>query len=46
MIRFLARRFANYIVLLVLATFLAFCLTSVDVSSAGQFHPTPSAAAA
>ncbi|MGB9222359.1 ABC transporter permease [Mycobacterium sp.] len=44
MIRFLARRFANYIVLLVLATFLAFCLTSVTfhpLDSFTQRHPQP-----
>jgi peptide/nickel transport system permease protein len=44
MIRFLARRFLNYIVLLILATFLAFCLTSVTfhpLDSFTQRHPQP-----
>ena len=44
MIRFLARRFLNYIVLLVLASFLTFCLTSVTfhpLDSFVQRHPTP-----
>ncbi len=46
MIRFLARRFLNYVVLLVLATFLAFCLTSVTfhpLDSLMQRHPRPPA---
>lgn len=44
MIRFLARRLLNYIVLLVLATFLAFCLTSATfhpLDSLIQRHPQP-----
>jgi peptide/nickel transport system permease protein len=44
MIRFLARRLLNYIVLLVLATFLAFCLTSVTFHPLDSFiqrHPQP-----
>jgi peptide/nickel transport system permease protein len=44
MIRFLARRFLNYIVLLVLASFLTFCLASVTfhpLDSYIQRHPTP-----
>jgi peptide/nickel transport system permease protein len=44
MIRFLARRFLNYIVLLVLASFLTFCLTSVTfhpLDSLIQRHPRP-----
>jgi peptide/nickel transport system permease protein len=48
MTRFLARRLLNYIVLLVLATFLAFCLTSVTfhpLDSFTQRHPTPPAEA-
>src|SRR5271166_5491486 len=48
MIRFLARRFLNYVVLLVLLSFFTFCLTSVtfhplDVFS--QRHPQPPAEA-
>ena len=44
MIRFLARRFLNYIVLLVLASFLAFCLASVNfhpLDTYTQRHPPP-----
>jgi peptide/nickel transport system permease protein len=44
MIRFLLRRLLNYIVLLVLASFLAFCLASVSFSpldSYTQRHPPP-----
>jgi peptide/nickel transport system permease protein len=44
MIRFLARRFLNYVVLLVLASFLTFCLTSVTfhpLDSFVQRHPRP-----
>jgi peptide/nickel transport system permease protein len=44
MIRFLARRFLNYIVLLVLASFLTFCLTSVTFRPMDSFiqrHPPP-----
>lgn len=44
MIRFLARRLLNYIVLLVLATFLAYCLTSLTfhpLDSLIQRHPQP-----
>ena len=44
MIRFLARRFLNYIVLLVLASFLAFCLASVKfhpLDTYTQRHPPP-----
>ncbi|HWT49192.1 MAG TPA: ABC transporter permease [Mycobacterium sp.] len=44
MIRFLARRFLNYVVLLVLASFLTFCLTSVTfhpLDSLIQRHPRP-----
>ena len=44
MIRFLARRFLNYLVLLVLASFLTFCLASVTfhpLDSYIQRHPTP-----
>ena len=44
MIRFLARRFLNYIVLLVLASFLAFCLASVTfrpLDTYTQRHPPP-----
>jgi peptide/nickel transport system permease protein len=44
MIRFLARRLLNYIVLLVLATFLAFCLTSLTFHPLDSFiqrHPQP-----
>jgi peptide/nickel transport system permease protein len=45
MIRFLARRFLNYVVLLVLASFLTFCLTSVTfhpLDTYMQRHPPPS----
>jgi peptide/nickel transport system permease protein len=48
MIRFLARRFLNYIVLLLLASFLTFCLTSVafhPLDSLLQRHPRPPAEA-
>ena len=48
MIRFLARRFLNYVVLLVLASFLTFCLTSVTfhpLDSFTQRHPQPPAEA-
>jgi peptide/nickel transport system permease protein len=48
MIRFLARRLLNYIVLLVLASFLAFCLASLmfhPLESYIQRHPPPSAEA-
>ena len=44
MIRFLARRFLNYVVLLVLASFLAFCLASVTfhpLDTYTQRHPPP-----
>ena len=44
MIRFLARRLLNYIVLLVLASFLAFCLASVTfrpLDTYTQRHPLP-----
>jgi glutathione transport system permease protein len=44
MIRFLARRLFNYIVLLVLASFLAFCLASVTfrpLETYTQRHPPP-----
>ena len=44
MIRFLARRFLNYLVLLALASFLAFCLASATfhpLDSYIQRHPTP-----
>src|SRR6202008_4674193 len=44
MIRFLARRILNYIVLLVLASFLAFCLASVTfrpLDTYTQRHPPP-----
>ena len=44
MIPFLARRFLNYVVLLVLASFFTFCLTSVTfhpLDSLIQRHPTP-----
>jgi len=44
MIRFLARRFLNYIVLLVLASLLAFCLASVTfrpLDTYTQRHPLP-----
>ena len=44
MIRFLARRLVNYIVLLALASFLAFCLASVTfrpLDSFVQRHPQP-----
>jgi peptide/nickel transport system permease protein len=44
MTRFLARRLLNYIVLLVLASFLTFCLTSVTfhpLDSFSQRHPQP-----
>jgi peptide/nickel transport system permease protein len=46
MIRFLARRFLNYVVLLLLASFLTFCLTSVafhPLDSLLQRHPRPPA---
>ena len=36
MTRFLARRVLNYVVLLALASFLTFCLTSADVLAAGK----------
>ncbi|OBF86395.1 peptide ABC transporter permease [Mycobacterium sp. 852002-51163_SCH5372311] len=45
MIRFLVRRLLNYIVLLILASFLAFCLASVmfhPLETYIQRHPTPS----
>ncbi|OBA78727.1 peptide ABC transporter permease [Mycobacterium sp. 1164966.3] len=45
MIRFLLRRLLNYIVLLILASFLAFCLASVmfhPLETYIQRHPTPS----
>jgi peptide/nickel transport system permease protein len=48
MIRFLARRLLNYLVLLALATFLAFSLTSVTfhpLDSFEQRHPRPPQAA-
>jgi peptide/nickel transport system permease protein len=44
MIRFLARRFLNYIVLLLVASFLAFCLASVNfhpLDTYTQRHPPP-----
>jgi len=44
MTRFLARRLLNYVVLLVLASFLTFCLTSVTfhpLDSFSQRHPQP-----
>ncbi|MGH3958115.1 ABC transporter permease [Mycobacterium sp.] len=44
MIRFLARRLLNYVVLLVLATLLAFCLTSATFHPLDSFiqrHPLP-----
>ncbi|BCO35062.1 ABC transporter permease [Mycobacterium heckeshornense] len=44
MIRFLARRLLNYVVLLTLASFLAFCLTSVTFHPLDSFiqrHPQP-----
>jgi peptide/nickel transport system permease protein len=44
MIRFLARRLLNYIVLLVLASFLTYCLTSVTFHPLDSFiqrHPQP-----
>src|SRR5579875_4067602 len=44
MIRFLARRLLNYVVLLTLASFLAFCLASVTfhpLDSFVQRHPQP-----
>jgi peptide/nickel transport system permease protein len=44
MIRFLLRRFRNYVVLLVLASFLTFCLTSLTfhpLDSFMQRHPQP-----
>jgi peptide/nickel transport system permease protein len=47
-IRFLGRRFLNYVVLLVLASFLTFCLTSVTfhpLDSFMQRHPQPPAEA-
>ncbi len=46
MIRFLLRRFVNYVVLLLLASFLAFCLASWTfhpLDSLIQRHPTPPA---
>src|SRR5260370_34837208 len=48
MTRFLARRLLNYIVLLLLASFLTFCLTSVTfhpLDSFSQRHPQPPPAA-
>ncbi|BBU21808.1 ABC transporter permease [Mycobacterium xenopi] len=48
MIRFLARRLLNYVVLLALASFLAFCLTSVTFHPLDSFiqrHPQPPAEA-
>jgi peptide/nickel transport system permease protein len=48
MIRFLLRRFLNYVVLLVLASFLAFCLASVTFHPLDSFierHPQPPAEA-
>jgi peptide/nickel transport system permease protein len=48
MIRFLARRFLNYLVLLALASFLTYCLTSLTfhpLDSFMQRHPQPPAAA-
>src|SRR5258708_20170247 len=48
MIRFLARRFLNYAVLLVLASFLTYCLTSMTFHPLDSFiqrHPQPPAAA-
>jgi peptide/nickel transport system permease protein len=48
MIRFLGRRFLNYLVLLVLASFLTFCLTSVTFHPLDTFmqrHPQPPAEA-
>ncbi len=48
MIRFLARRFLNYVVLLALASFLTYCLTSLTfhpLDSFMQRHPQPPAAA-
>jgi peptide/nickel transport system permease protein len=48
MIRFLTRRLLNYIVLLLLASFLTFCLTSVTfrpLDSFSQRHPQPPAEA-
>jgi peptide/nickel transport system permease protein len=44
MIRFLARRFLNYVALLLVASFLAFCLASVNfhpLDAYTQRHPTP-----
>jgi peptide/nickel transport system permease protein len=44
MIRFLARRFLNYTVLLVLASFLTFCLASINfhpLDAYTQRHPPP-----
>ena len=44
MIRFLARRFLNYLVLLTLASFLIFCLTSITFHPLDAFvqrHPKP-----
>lgn len=48
MISYLARRFLNYVVLLVLASFFTYCLTSVTfhpLDSLMQRHPRPPAAA-
>jgi peptide/nickel transport system permease protein len=48
MIRFLVRRLLNYVVLLVLASFLAFCLASVTFHPLDSFierHPQPPAEA-
>ena len=48
MIRFLARRLLNYLVLLALASFLTFCLTSVTFHPLDSFiqrHPQPPAEA-
>jgi peptide/nickel transport system permease protein len=48
MTRFLARRFLNYLVLLALASFLTYCLTSLTfhpLDSFMQRHPQPPAAA-
>jgi peptide/nickel transport system permease protein len=44
MIRFLARRLLNYVILLMLASFLTFCLTSVTFQPMDSFiqrHPAP-----
>ncbi len=46
MTRFLARRLLNYVVLLALASFLTFTLTSLDVRAAGQPAAAQPAAAA